>query len=184
MQQVPTLRSLRRDTCLFESGRPCQLLRVLGSRCWVLALTSTRHLRPRTFLSNLGGVCKRQSGLSFKQSPEWLCGFEPRHPCHNLHALAVAQPAERCTVNAESCGFDSRRPTFSTHGALAKHGLRRATLYRVSAGSNPARPANSYGAVAERLGTGLSLQTTRVRVSSVPPSTTAPEARQARAPAS
>src|SRR5215207_4730785 len=24
MQQVPTLRSLRRDTCPFDSGRPCQ----------------------------------------------------------------------------------------------------------------------------------------------------------------
>src|SRR5205085_10255214 len=55
---------------------------------------------------------------------------------------------------------------------VSQAGLRRATLYRVRAGSNPARPAKLYGAVAERLGTGLSIQPTRVRVSSAPPTHT------------
>ena len=97
-----------------------------------------------------GGVCKRQSGLSFKQSPKWLCGFEPRHPCQTF-TLAVAQTAERCTVNAERCGFESRRPTSLLTRGVSQAGLRRATLYRVSAGSNPARPAKLYETVAERL---------------------------------
>ena len=159
MQQVPTLRSLQRDTCLFDSGRPSQ---------------TSRHL---------GVYANGQSGLSFKQSPKRLCGFEPRHPCQTF-MLAVAQLVERCTVNAESCGFESRRPTFSTARGVSQAGLRHATLYRAVAGSNPARPFKLYGAVAERLGTGLSIQLTRVRVSSVPPSSNALQAQQARAPAS
>jgi hypothetical protein len=117
---------------------------------------------------NLGVYANGQSGLVFNQSPERLCGFESRHPCQTF-TLAVAQPgrAPRCDRGGD--GFKSRRPThFETRG-VSQAGLRRATLYRVSAGSNPARPAKFYGAVAERLGTGMSIQTTRVRVSLAPP---------------
>ena len=159
MRQVPTLHPVKGIYACSTRAAPAKLSRTWG--CMQKA--------KRAVLQTVAQVASRV------RTPP---------PLSDLFTLAVAQPgrAPRCDRGGD--GFKSRRPThFQTRG-VSQAGLRRATLYRVSAGSNPARPAKLYGAVAERLGTGLSIQPTRVRVSSVPPSSTAPEAQQARAPAS
>jgi hypothetical protein len=148
MQQAPTLRSLQWDTHLFDSGRPCQTFKYMGV------------------------YANGQSGLSFKQSPTEALRVRAPPPLLHTFTLAVAQLAEHRAVTAVVTGSTPAGQPSTQHGALAKYGLRRATLYRVSAGSNPARPFKFQGAVAERLGTGLSIQPTRVRVSSVPPAHT------------
>lgn len=52
-------------------------------------------------------------------------------PLSDLLALAVAQRAERCTVNAVRCGFESRRPTFhSTRGVSQARTKARDSLSR------------------------------------------------------
>jgi hypothetical protein len=147
MRRAPTPCSRQRDECLFESGRPCQ-----------------------TFPH--GGVyANGQSGLVFNQSPERLCGFESRHPCQTLPTLAVAQRAERCTVDAVRCGFESRRPTFQpTRGVSQARSKARDSLSR-KRGSESRTPCQlSEERWPRGLGTGLSIQTTRVRFSSAPPS--------------
>lgn len=102
------------------------------------------RVSPRASARPEGVYANGQSGLSFKQVARRLCGFEPRHPCQNVLALAVAQQAERCTVNAEIAGSSPVGRPFTSQGALAKPGRRHATLYRADAGSNPARPANLW----------------------------------------
>ena len=148
MHQVPTLRSLRWDRCLFESGRLCQ-----------------------TFPP--GGVCKWSKRAVLQTAA--LGGFAGSSPATPVRPFHVGRSSTGRALHCECSTLRVRVPPadlVQQHGALAKPGLRRATLYRVCAGSNPARPAKFYGAVAERLGTGLSIQTTRVRVSSAPPSST------------
>lgn len=62
------------------------------------------RVSPRAFRTNEGVYANGQSGLSFKQVPWRLCGFEPRHPCQNAFTLVVAQTAERRAVHAEVTG--------------------------------------------------------------------------------
>lgn len=108
MRQAPTLRSLRWDTCPFDSDRPCQ-----------------------TF-PPVGVYANGQSGLSFKQSPTEALRVRAPPPLSDPFALAVAQLAERCTVNAVRCGFESRRPTshHSTRGVSQARTKARDSLSR------------------------------------------------------
>lgn len=123
---------------------------------------SPRALAPRGCMQMDKAACPSN------RRPEGFAGSSPATPVRHFHfGRSSNGRAPRCERGGD--GFDSRRPTHFTHGALAKPGLRHATLYRARAGSNPARPAKLYGAVAEWPGTGLSIQTTRVRVSSAPP---------------
>ena len=120
------------------------------------------------FPDALGVYANGQSGLVFNQSPEWLCGFESRHP--RPRPFHVGRSSTGRALHCECRTLRVRIPPadLSSTRGVSQAGQRRATLYRVRAGSNPARPAKFYGAVAERLGTGLSIRTTRVRVPSVP----------------
>ena len=129
--------NLTSRTKLFGSARVAQQGRGGGLKPRRLRV----RVSPRASDTVEGVYANGQSGLSFKQAPERLCGFEPRHPCQTFFTLAVAQKGRAPRCDRGGYGFDSRRPTLHTRGALAKSGRRHATLYRARAGSNPARPA-------------------------------------------
>jgi hypothetical protein len=59
-----------------------------------------------------GGVCKRLKRAVLQTVALVASRVRTPPPPSDLLALAVAQLAERCTVNAVCCGFESRRPTF------------------------------------------------------------------------
>lgn len=107
--------SQKESRCGFDSRRAHRSARVAqAGRGGGLKPRRLRvRVSPRASAFGTEGVyANGQSGLSFKQAAPRLCGFEPRHPCQNAFALAVAQTGRAPHCECGNCGFESRRPTF------------------------------------------------------------------------
>lgn len=160
MRQAPTLRSRQWDTCPFESGRPCQTFQTPG------------------------GVCKRLKRAVLQTVARVALRVRTPPPLSGRLTLAVAQPAERCTVNAVRCGFESRRPTFhSTRGVSQARSKARDSLSR-SRGFESRTPCQTLRNCGREVRHSLVERNDDGSSPSSSAFSLAPEAQQARAPAS